>query len=97
MERIFHYKLFDKRDQFKFDIVNYPDLGGNISKACAYGVVKSELKRYALLSSKNFDFRVKKDKLFNKLAEKGYDNRRLLDIFKSLKVGNLSCFGWGDR
>ena len=29
--RKFSYKLYDERDKFKFSIVNYPDLGGNIA------------------------------------------------------------------
>ena len=86
LDNIFHYKLFDKRDKFKFNIVNYPDLGGNISKSCAYGVVKSELKRYATLSSKFLDFTCRKDMLFEKLVEKGYDNKKLLDIVNCFKL-----------
>ena len=27
--RKFSYKLYDKRDKFKFSIVKYPELGGN--------------------------------------------------------------------
>jgi len=84
--KIFTYKLFDKRDKFNFNIVNYPDLGGNISKSCAYGVVKSELGRYASLSSAIFDFTCRKDRLFAKLVEKGYDIIKLLDILKSSKL-----------
>ena len=38
---IFSYKPYDKRDKFKFKVVNYPDLCGNISTNCCYGVVKS--------------------------------------------------------
>ena len=72
LSHTFVFKLYDKRDKFKFNIVNYPDLGGNIAKACGYGVVKSELKRYAKLSSKFFDFNIRRNLLFNKLLQKGY-------------------------
>ena len=65
-----NYKLYDKRDKFKFSIVNYPDLGGNIAKACGYGVVKSELKRYSRLSSKLSDFLICKKLLFDKVSKK---------------------------
>ena len=50
------YKLYDKRDEFEFSIVNYPNLGANIAKVCGYGLVKSELKHYSRLSSKFSDF-----------------------------------------
>ena len=52
----FNYKLYDKRDSFKFNIVNYPDICGNIAATCAYGVVKSELLRYAKRSSNFLEF-----------------------------------------
>ena len=28
--KTFNYKLYDKRDKFKFSVVNYPDTCGNI-------------------------------------------------------------------
>ena len=30
-------KTYDKRDAFKFEIINYPDLSGNIPTKPAYG------------------------------------------------------------
>ena len=33
--------IFDKRDAFDFDIVNFPDLSGNIPTAPAYGTYHS--------------------------------------------------------
>ena len=84
--RKFGYKLYDKRDKFKFSIVNYPDLGGNIAKACGYGVAKSELKRYSRLSSKFSDFLNRKKLLFDKVLSKGYVLDRLNQIYNSVKV-----------
>ena len=81
----FVYKLFDKRDKFKFKIVNYPDINGNISMKCCYGVVKSELKRYAKLSSKFSDFISRKNILFDKLLSKGYTHNKLKTIFYSIR------------
>ena len=80
----FVYKLYDKRDKFKFSIVNYPDLGGNIAKVCGYGVVKSELKRYAKLSSKISDFNIRKDLLFDKVLRKGYLLDKITQIYNSI-------------
>ena len=80
----FGYKLYDKRDKFKFTIVNYPDLCGNISSNCCYGVVKSELKRFAKLSSKFSEFVKRKNILFRKLMDKGYLERKLDSIFHSI-------------
>ena len=40
-------RLYDKRDDFNFPIVNFPFLSSNISSAPAYGVYVSQLIRYA--------------------------------------------------
>ena len=40
-------QLYDKRDDFNFDIVNFPFLCSNIPQSPAYGVFVSQLIRYA--------------------------------------------------
>ena len=42
-----HYRLYDKRDNFNFPIVNFPDLSGNVPTGQSYGVFISQLVRYA--------------------------------------------------
>ena len=37
--------LYDKRDSFKFDIVNFPDMGSNIPSKPTYGIYISQLVR----------------------------------------------------
>ena len=44
-------KLYDKRDDFDFDIVNFPILDGDISRSASYGVDISQLIRFARLTS----------------------------------------------
>ena len=39
--------IFDKRDVFDFDIVNFSDFSGNIPTAPAYGTYISQLIRYS--------------------------------------------------
>ena len=39
--------IFDKKDAFDFNIVNFPDLSGNISTAPAYGTYISQLIKYS--------------------------------------------------
>ena len=41
------YKLFDKRDDFNFSIVNFPFMCSNIPSGPAYGVYISQLVRYS--------------------------------------------------
>ena len=45
-------KIYDKRDDFNFPIVNFPFLCSNIPAAPAYGVYVSQLIRYSKASSK---------------------------------------------
>ena len=65
--------------------MNYPELGGNIAKACGYGVVKTELKRYSRLSSKFSDFLIRKKLLFDKVLKKSYDLYKLNNISNLVK------------
>ena len=43
----FSYCIYDKRDNFNFPIVNFPDLSGNIPACQSYNVFISQLVRYA--------------------------------------------------
>ena len=49
-------KIYDKRDDFNFDIVNFPHLSSNIPSSPAYGVYISQLIRYARACSHYQDF-----------------------------------------
>ena len=40
-------KIYDKHDDFDFDIVNFPFLQGDVSRRPSYGVHISQLKRIA--------------------------------------------------
>ena len=49
-------RLYDKRNDFNFPIVNFPFLSRNIPSAPAYGVYVSQLIRYARTCSNYQDF-----------------------------------------
>ena len=49
-------RLYDKRDDFDFPVVNFPYLSSNIPESRAYGVFVSQLIRYARVCSKYEDF-----------------------------------------
>ena len=49
-------KIYDKRDDFDFDIVKFTFLYRNIPRATSYGVYKSQLIRFARVSSHVADF-----------------------------------------
>jgi hypothetical protein len=69
--------LYDKRDSFSFDIVNYPHIDSCIPKRSALGVFVSQLIRYARICTKFVDFRLKAVSLINKLKNQGYCDRDL--------------------
>jgi len=49
-------KLYDKRDDFIFPVINYSFLNGNIPSSPAYGVYMSQLIRYSGACNSYQDF-----------------------------------------
>ena len=49
-------KIYDKRDDFDFDIGNFPFLDGNVPRRPSYGVYISQLIRFARACSHVDDF-----------------------------------------
>ena len=49
-------KIYDKRDDFDFDIVNFPFLDGDVPRHTSYGVYISQLIRFDRVSSNVSDF-----------------------------------------
>ena len=70
-------KLFDKRDDFSFAIINFPFLCGNIPAAPAYGVYISQLVRYSRACGLYNDFLDRARILTNKLLRQGFVAERL--------------------
>ena len=50
------FKIYDKRDDFDFDIVNFPFLDGDVPRRPSYGVYISQLIRFARVCSHVDDF-----------------------------------------
>ena len=65
-------KINDKRDDFYFDIVNFPFLDGDLPRRLSYGVYISQLIRFARVCSHVDDF-ITRNKYFTaKLFKQGY-------------------------
>jgi len=75
-------KLYDKRDEFNFPIVNYPFLDNNISSSPAYGVYMSQLIRYSRTCNSYRDFLHRSVLLTRKLLNQGFIETRLRSILK---------------
>ena len=64
-------KIHDKRDDFDFDIVNFPFLDGDVPRRTSYGVYISQLIRFAKASSTLSDFNCRNKALIAKLLRQG--------------------------
>ena len=70
-------KLYDKRNDFTFPIVNFPFTDSNIPAAPAYGVYISQLIRYARACCDYNDFLERTRLLTTKLLSQGFIVHRL--------------------
>ena len=64
-------KIYDKRDVFDFDIVNFPFLDGDVPRRILCGVYISQLIRFARVSSNVNDFNCRIKALTVKLLRHG--------------------------
>ena len=67
-------KIYDKPDDFDFDIVNFPFLNGDVPRFTSYGVYISQLIRFARVSSHN-------KSLTAKLLQQGYRYHKFRKTF----------------
>ena len=74
-------KIYDKRDDFDFEIVNFPFLDGDVPRSTSYGVYISQLIRFARASSYVTDFNTRNKLLTQKLLKQGYRYHKLRKTF----------------
>ena len=77
-------KMYDKLDDFDFEIVNFPFLDGDAPHSTSYGVYISQLIHFARASSHATDFNTR-NKLLT-LLKQGYWYHRLRKTFYKLHV-----------
>ena len=73
-------KIYDKRDDFNFDTVNFPFLDGDVRQR-SHGVYISQLIRFATASSPVTDFNNRNKFLTAKLLKQGYRYHKLHKAF----------------
>ena len=78
----FKTKLYDKRDNFTFPIVNFSFISSNIPASPAYGAYISQLKRYSRAFAPYSCFL----DIIQLLTHKGYSNNVALRLKSSLQV-----------
>ena len=91
-------KIYDKRDDFDFDIVNFPFLDGDIPRLTSYGVYISQLIRFARASSYVSDFNCRNKALTTKLLRQAVVIISYVRLFLSRQselVENI-MLAWGN-
>ena len=74
-------KIYDKRDDFDFDIVNFPFLDGDVPRCPSYGVYISQVIRFARVCSHVDDFNTRNKCLTAKLLKQGFRYHTLRKAF----------------
>ena len=74
-------KIYDKRDNFGFETVNFPFLDGDVPRSTSYGVFISQLIRFARESSHVADFNTRNKLITQKLLKQGYQYHKLCKPF----------------
>ena len=88
-------KIYDKRDDFNFDIVNFPFLDGDVPHSTSYGVYISQLIRFARVSSHVADFNARNKSLTAKLL---IMRQSACLVFNPITVNNFAfLFNWVRR
>ena len=80
-------KILDKRDDFDFDIVNFPFLDGDVPRSTSYGVYISQLIRFARVSSHVDDFNTRNKVLTENFSDKDIDNINFVRRFQNFIGG----------
>ena len=74
-------KIYDKRIDFNFEIVNFPFLDGDVPRSPSYGVYSSQLIRFARVCSNDDDFNNRTLFLTAKLLKQGYRYHKIRKAF----------------
>ena len=85
------YKSYDKRVDFNFKIMNYPNLSGNLPKKPCYGIFISQLVRYANINLHIDSFKLDVMVMIDILITQNY-HRKVGEIF--IHFGKMYSHLW---
>ena len=77
-------KIYEKQNDFDFDIFNFPFLDGDVPRRTSYGIYISQLIRFARASSNVSDFNCRNKALTAKLLKQDYRYHKLLKAFSKV-------------
>ena len=93
----YNFKLFDKRKDFNFDVINYPFLPSNVPKNASYGVFISQLIRLCQVNSNIHGLKRSFKELCQKFLKQGFEKCKLINRYEyfAVKYANLwTVFGY---
>ena len=79
-------KIYDKRDDFDFEIVSFPFLDGDVPRSISYGVYISQLILFARASSHVADFNTRNKLLTQKLPKVSKGANQAIGIINFAKL-----------
>ena len=79
-------KIYDKWDDFNFEIVNFPSLDGDVPRSPSHGVYISEIIRFARECSNVDDFNNRNLFLNAKLLKQGYRYHKYRKAFSTFST-----------
>ena len=88
----FSYKSYDKREDYSFEVIRYPDLSGNTPFNPAYGVFISQCKRFAEVNNSIENFISDISTLLGRLVKQGFAACKLRDKFYTF--ANKNFYSW---
>jgi len=88
----YHYKSYDKRKDFNFPIIRYPNLSGNVPFNPSMGVFTSQLHRFCSCNLTADDFKKDIIQLINTLISQGYAINTLK--MKFIQFGKTKVTHW---
>ena len=86
---LFSPKFMIKRDDFDFDIVNFPFLDGDVPRRLSNEVYISQLIRFATVCCHADDFNTRNLSLTAKLLKQDYRNHKLRKVFFQVQSPTL--------
>ena len=89
----FYFSLYDKRNDYDFDVISFPFLNGNIPKGQSYGVFISQLVRYARINCSFNRFVVNVKDLVRKLVDQHFDAAALRKRFEVFVDKHFDVWG----
>ena len=90
-ERVFDIKLYDKRDDFSFNVLSMPNMSSNNPERQTYDIFYSQLFRLCHCNSLLCNFISDVKKLMRKLIHQRFQKGKLLKCLKKFLQAKHPC------